>query len=229
MIGIYKISNNINKKIYVGQSINIEERFSAHKSAYERNRHPELPLYKAISKYGLENFSFDVIEECEIKELDEREKYWISALHSSINENGYNIRVGGDGMRCDNHPKHKLTRDDVEDIRKRYNNKERCKEVEKLYRDKIGHSGFCKVWKGETWQEVMPEVYTKENKSFHLHNTGQSGEENGRAKLTAEDVKNIRKAKENKQKMKDVFPQYLHKNISYRYFKQVWYGYNWSK
>lgn len=164
MIGIYKISNNINKKIYVGQSVNIEERFSVHKSAYERNRHPELPLYKAISKYRLENFSFDVIEECEIKELDEREKYWISVLRSSINENGYNIRAGGDGMRCDNHPKHKLTKEDAEDIRKRYNGKERCKEVEKLYRDKIGQSGEENRCAKLTAEDVKNIRKAKENK-----------------------------------------------------------------
>ena len=164
MIGIYKISNNINKKIYVGQSVNIEECFSAHKSAYERNRHPKLPLYKAISKYRLENFSFDVIEEYEIKELDEREKYWISVLRSSINENGYNIRAGWDGMRCDNHPKHKLTKEDVEDIRKRCNGKERCKEVEKLYRDKIGQSGEENRRAKLTAEDVKNIRKAKENK-----------------------------------------------------------------
>lgn len=44
-----------------------------------------------------------------------------------------------------NHPRHKVTIEDVQDIRQRYANHERCKDVEQLYKDKIGHSGFSKI------------------------------------------------------------------------------------
>lgn len=56
----------------------------------------EYPLYKAIRKYGIENFNFDIIEECSADELNEREKYWIS-YYNSYGENGYNLTPGGDG------------------------------------------------------------------------------------------------------------------------------------
>lgn len=63
MIGIYKITNKINHKCYIGQSNHIEKRLRDHKT-YEWKRHPEYPLYKAFIKYGIENFTFEVIEEC---------------------------------------------------------------------------------------------------------------------------------------------------------------------
>lgn len=75
MIGIYKITNNINGRMYIGQSNCIERRFAQHKSPYEQQRFAEKPLYKAFKKYGIENFSFEVIEECTVAQLDEREWY----------------------------------------------------------------------------------------------------------------------------------------------------------
>ena len=127
----------------------------------------------------------------------------------------------------DKHPNHKLTEKDVIDIRTRYNNLERCKEVELLYSDRIGHSGFSKVWKGETWKHIMPEVYTKENKDFHAHNTGNSGSSNGRANFTEEEVKAIRTRRKNGEKRQEVYKDYSHK-CKPKYFESLWYGYNWK-
>jgi group I intron endonuclease len=64
MTGIYKITNLINGKSYIGQSLHIERRFLQHKSPYERERYSNKPLYKAFEKYGIENFDFSIIEEC---------------------------------------------------------------------------------------------------------------------------------------------------------------------
>ena len=75
MIGIYKITNLINNKTYIGQSNCIERRFAQHKSPYEQNRNYEKSLYKAIKKYGINNFSFDIIEECPEEDLNNRELY----------------------------------------------------------------------------------------------------------------------------------------------------------
>lgn len=75
MIGIYKITNVINGKVYIGQSSNVERRFSQHKSPYEQERFSEKPLYRAFKKYGIENFTFEILEECEISQLNEKEKF----------------------------------------------------------------------------------------------------------------------------------------------------------
>lgn len=227
MIGIYKITNKINKKYYIGQSNQIGKRWRDHKT-YQWKRHPEYPLYKAFIKYGIENFTFEVIEQCQLSQLDERERYWIKYYNSLVHNNGYNIREGGYGEPGELHPNHKLTEKDVIDIRTRYNNHERCKEVEKLYFDKIGHNGFSKIWKGQTWKHIMPQVYTEENKNFHLHNTGQKGSENGRSKLTEEIVYEIRVRKKNGEKIKDVYEDYKFLNITFGSFQNVWYGCNWK-
>jgi len=95
--GIYKITNNINNKVYIGQSINIEQRWKNHKH-FEKERE-NYPLYKAFQKYGINNFSFEIIEECEPEELNEKEEYWINYYDSY--DNGYNQTSGGDGRRDD--------------------------------------------------------------------------------------------------------------------------------
>lgn len=91
MIGIYKIKNKINGKIYIGQSSNIEKRWDEHKRAvhYQSQHTYEYPLYRAIRKYGIENFDFCVIEICSIENLTIREQYWIDFYNSKV-PNGYN-------------------------------------------------------------------------------------------------------------------------------------------
>lgn len=95
MIGIYKITNIINGKCYIGQSVNIHKRWNNHKSAcYNTNAHEyNYYLYRAMRKYGIENFTFEIIEECSQELLDEREIFWISYYDSYVN--GYNETEGG--------------------------------------------------------------------------------------------------------------------------------------
>lgn len=97
MIGIYKITNLINGKSYIGQSVNIKKRFNAHKSAAfnSNNKNYDFPLYKAIRKYGIENFEFEVLEECKKSELNDKEKWYISK-YQTLGKNGYNQDDGGD-------------------------------------------------------------------------------------------------------------------------------------
>jgi hypothetical protein len=95
-VGIYKITNKINGKSYIGLSSNIEERFKKH-----RQMQGEKVLYSAFQKYGIENFDFSIIELCSSDLLSEREKYWI-AYYDTYN-NGYNATLGGEGNCRINH------------------------------------------------------------------------------------------------------------------------------
>ena len=107
MIGIYKIENLINSKVYIGQSTDIKERWANHKRViFENNKRSEIkkryPLYLAFEKYGIENFSFEILEECSLEELDTKEQFYIKKYNSYIdfpNSNGYNLTLGGDGTR----------------------------------------------------------------------------------------------------------------------------------
>lgn len=171
--GIYKIENLINHKIYIGQSNNIEQRWQHHK--YE-SMNPQQVMYnysihRAFRKYGVDNFSFEIIEECLPEELDNKEIYYIQK-YNSFNQ-GYNETTGGDkgpSLKGENNPKAKLTELDVIQIRNRILKKELPMEIFIDYKNKISKSTFLKIWRGETWKEVIPEaillVHTKEHQQY---------------------------------------------------------------
>ena len=96
MTGIYKITNKVNGMCYIGQSVNIEKRWRKHKSVYGNpNAHEyDYYLYRAMRKYGIDNFDFEVIEECSSDLLNDKEKYWIEKYDSY--RNGYNQTAGGE-------------------------------------------------------------------------------------------------------------------------------------
>ena len=104
MAYIYKIINNINQKIYIGKtSSTIEKRFKEHCNDSKKERCEKRPLYDAMNKYGIENFTVEKVEEVENDEIaSEREIYWINKLRTYIGFNdcnGYNATLGGDSKR----------------------------------------------------------------------------------------------------------------------------------
>lgn len=93
---IYKITNIVNNKLYIGQTRKtIEERFQMHikKAKQHTNRY----LYDAMNKYGYDNFIPSEIEECDDSLLDEREIYWIAYYNTTNKQYGYNMTIGGGG------------------------------------------------------------------------------------------------------------------------------------
>ena len=94
MAHIYKITNIINDKGYVGKTENgPKKRWREHLAAARNN--PIMVISKAIRKYGPENFKFEIIEECLSEDVNKKETYWIGKLDTF--ENGYNSTLGGDG------------------------------------------------------------------------------------------------------------------------------------
>lgn len=92
--GIYLITNLITQEKYVGQSIDIYNRWRQHK-AVAKNSKEQAKLYQAIRAYGIENFSCEILEECENTQLNEREIYWIEYYNTFYQ--GYNMTRGGQG------------------------------------------------------------------------------------------------------------------------------------
>lgn len=92
--GIYKITNTINGKIYIGRSTNVQDRWVQHiKSALEIGTIAKTQLYKEMKNYGIENFSFELLEKCDKNQLNEKEKYYIALFKT--NEWGLNENSGG--------------------------------------------------------------------------------------------------------------------------------------
>jgi group I intron endonuclease len=93
---VYKITNNINGKMYIGQtSRSLSERFEEHCYEARVQRFADRPLYAAMIKYGVEHFLIELIEETD--QPKEREIYWIEFYETF--KNGYNATFGGDGKR----------------------------------------------------------------------------------------------------------------------------------
>lgn len=208
MIGIYKYTNKINQKSYIGQSIQIEVRKQQHLQASYNKKHINYysNFHKAIREFGIENFNFEILEECEEEKLNEREVYWI-AYYDSYN-NGYNMTPGGDfnpskvpeivakrtekllndpeinaklAHKGEDNFNAKLTEQDVKDIRTALKEGKTFQEVYSNYKDKISRSGFQSCWLGKTWTDIMPEVY-KEHKPINK----------GGSKRTLQEIYNLR-------------------------------------
>jgi group I intron endonuclease len=84
--GIYKITNNINKRYYIGSAYVLYKRFKEHRSALESNRHHNRQLTRFVNKYGICNLNFELLEECNITELESKEQYYISNTKNIFNE-----------------------------------------------------------------------------------------------------------------------------------------------
>lgn len=184
MIGIYKIENKINHKVYIGQSQNIERRWSNHVSSAGKMKYK---MSQALGEFGVENFSFEVIEECPIELLDEREIYWIKYYNSMV-PNGYNMIEGGNSPRGEANPNVKYSTELIYEIRKRvFIDNEEPSEVFEDYKDIFGRTYFYHILHGDFRKEA--------NSGIELVRSliNKAGSHNGRATITEEDVLSIRK------------------------------------
>ncbi len=91
---IYKVTNKINGKIYIGQTNNFEKRKREHLSDKRTNHQA---FKRALNKYGFNGFTWEIIDKCKTKEeINNKEKYYINYYNSKV-PNGYNIANGGEG------------------------------------------------------------------------------------------------------------------------------------
>ena len=90
--GIYTITNLVDGKIYVGCAINFIKRWVVHKRDLKTKNHKNYYLQHSVDKYGIENFLFEVLVECEEEYLYSEENYWCNMLDSHNKTRGYNIQ-----------------------------------------------------------------------------------------------------------------------------------------
>lgn len=97
MTGIYKITNTINGKCYIGQAVDIKNRWLAHRRRYKNPKSTQYNcrVYRAMRKYGIENFRFEIIKECSVAQLNDLEIFYINQFKSDNKDFGYNLTSGG--------------------------------------------------------------------------------------------------------------------------------------
>lgn len=101
---IYKITNNINDKVYIGKTnLSLEKRFQEHCRDANKCTEEQRPLYAAMRKYGCNQFHIELVEECDTEIASQREQYWIGYYKGY--SDGYNATLGGDGKQLFNHQK----------------------------------------------------------------------------------------------------------------------------
>ena len=180
---IYKITNTLNDKVYIGQTIKtVQKRFTQHKNNSNKEYFSQIVLYKAFKKYGIENFICEEIEEVPNDKLDEREKYWIEYYDSYFN--GYNSTLGGRTTQLYNW--------DTDDIIEKYMILKSARAVAK----EIGcdHSTIDRILNENgvkrftpSQQQSKPLYFKKKDEIHHFETTREAAEwliENGITKMT---------------------------------------------
>lgn len=106
---LYRITNNLNGKIYIGQTVDIINRWRAHNSYAKKPEKTGQYIHRSMAKYGSENFIFEAIATCKTQEhADETELILISQYNSRNKEFGYNIKPGGSTSPHSDETKQKL-------------------------------------------------------------------------------------------------------------------------
>ena len=103
MIGIYKITSPTDK-IYIGQSTNINNR-KYYYSSIKCDKQPK--LYNSLLKYGWEQHIFEIVEECNLEQLNDKEIYW-GMYYNVLGEDGLNLRLGDANGVCSEETKQKI-------------------------------------------------------------------------------------------------------------------------
>lgn len=166
---IYKITNKINGKSYIGQTTNYQRRFREHRNK-GYGEEPNKPLYNAFDKYGIDNFDFEVIEDL-TENYNEREKYWIQ-YYNTLLPNGYNIEPGGEEPPLnigENSPYAEHTKQQIEEIKESLKNTDvSFEELAKKYNYSV--SSILKINNGKIWfnqNDIYPLRIDKRNKRYY--------------------------------------------------------------
>jgi group I intron endonuclease len=157
MSEIYLITNNINRKMYVGQtSTNYKKRWLKHiNNALNTPQRGCVSLYRAIRKYGKNNFTVSLLEKTISKKANEREAFWIKTLKTQNNKNGYNLTSGGDCFKMSKSCREKLS------------NKLKGREI--TWADKTS-IGMKNRWNDTEYRKMMVEKHKGKRGKYIKHN-----------------------------------------------------------
>lgn len=151
--------------------------------------HPNKHLQASWNKYGADNFVINILEYCDIDILNDREEYWISYYHSNENTNGYNIRIdpfNNRGLKWTQEQRNKMEQQINKPDSYFHNHT-----IPRHIMEKAWESSRNKVWTEEERKrhsKIMTGLKVKDTTNMKL---AQTGENNGCAKLTENDVREI--------------------------------------
>lgn len=196
MIGIYIIKNEVNSKYYIGQSCDIHRRWLEHlragqpqKYSAKSIRDASTPIHRAMAKYGIENFSLNILEECTREELNSKERWWINKYkHDGFIL--YNLSDGGQdavGAKGEYHSQAKLSQQDVNEIKRLLKETNKSyNEIKELFPAIKSKSIISLINQGKNWYD--------ENEHYPIRptDTRNIGEKAGNALFSNEEVMFIR-------------------------------------
>lgn len=168
---IYCFTNLVNGKKYVGQTSNEKQRYNNHLSSSQNEQAAghQYPLSRAIRKYGVDNFKFEVLaKDLNYEKANDLEIYYIE-LYDSI-ENGYNQISGGENASKPkteeakinmSKAKARFSDEEIIELRLAYKNKEKPSVIYKeKYSERVKYQSFYNIWCGKRYAHIMPEVFT---------------------------------------------------------------------
>lgn len=220
MVGIYKFTNKITGECYIGQSVNLQERFHQHRRNHVNpNSHSyNTTFYKKLREYGFENFDYEILYEaefCSQAELNEKERYWVDFYDSYYN--GYNMNPGGDATGGN----YFIPKAVVLEIKELLKNNPEISMTELANRYNISSvSIISSINHGISYRFVGDYIYPIRDKEQTI--TQVRGGNNGRALFTDEEVMAIRKEFVNKD-LDTIYAEYKDR-ISFSAMKKIVYG-----
>lgn len=188
--GIYKIINKINGKFYIGSTINVKTRWTAHKSKLNRNKHGNDYLQNSWNKYGEENFIFKLIREVENKNnLIKIEQFYLDMLKPTDRKIGYNVcKIAGNTMLGRKH-----TQKTIEKFKGRKHTQETKKKMSENMKGNTNSLGYkhtekwkknkSKNMKGNT-NSLGRELSEETKKRISLANKGKKRSEETKKKIS---------------------------------------------
>lgn len=183
MTGIYIIRNSINNKVYIGRSTDIHRRWTTH--LHDARCGENSKIHIAMRVIGIDNFYLEVLEECPVEKLNEREQYYIEKYDSW--HNGYNNGNSSNFLNGENNCNAKMTKQEIENIRVEQSFMEKNRrEIYEKYKDKITWTNFLFICKYQTWPDIRPDLNTEEVMSWHFKQLGNEAK-----KLNMEDLEEI--------------------------------------
>lgn len=178
---IYKISNNFDNKLYIGLTTKkvAKERWYQHRYlARHLSASDKSYLHRSMNEHGIDNFTFEIIEEVEDEKLPEREQFWINQYNTYI-PNGYNLTLGGEGTPGFSRPQSEEERQKKSESIKKF--RAEHPEMNEMYRQRMIENNNNPEYRKkvlEGYQQFLknnPNYFSGENNPFYgKHHTEES-------------------------------------------------------